>query len=151
MKNVVVGGLVMMLLLVGTATWWVRGRNLKQQQPQEVAENKVKVRREEDRIVVEVGERKMSMIDVKLRTTGGLSFTPNSQIFNSTLMNEDGAEGRRVILGVMKSTQELPGGGVVIGRIGGSSGKVEVEGTVTIAGEGELLPAEVKVDDGGGI
>jgi hypothetical protein len=100
---------------------------------------------------VDVGKSKLSMVDIKLKASEEMgAFRANKDIFNSELLNKAENDGSwHVVLGVMKSTAELPSGQVLVGKlVDYKTGEVQIDGKLTIPAEGKEMPKEVSVSFG---
>jgi hypothetical protein len=93
------------------------------------------------------GDRKVSMLNLTL--LGVKSLKINKDVFNSELMNKNDGEGNLlVLLGVMKSTSELPSGDIVVGDIDSSGNVGLVKGIVTTVSNGSGKAEDVNLIGG---
>lgn len=147
--------IVIVLIVVAGGWWYVNSKSkpemkLKLQQSGITTVKSLVIENSAEGLMVDVGSRKLSMVDIKFKFSGGTAkgFKANGAVFNSEMLNKtDGKGGWQIVLGVMKSTSELPTGKVLLGKfdLPDGVGLTVVDGRVTVAAVGNGKPEELKV------
>jgi hypothetical protein len=97
-------------------------------------------------------KNKVSAVNFKVMADGGLtiiSFIPNKEVFNSMLSNSGSEKQVDVSMGIVKTTEELPSGKVLLGRVlcRSGSGNLTVKDLKLIGPGADGKPAQLLVND----
>lgn len=142
-------GLILILLVIGGIGLWMWRENFSRKETlvvmsEEFRANEMLVRVSDGKLWLGAGVRKVSMVNLKL--SGVTAFKANKDVFNSEMLNKVDGDGKlNIVLGIMKSTADLPSGKILVGQINDGEEVPMVEGRVTVAGEGDIGPYEMEV------
>jgi hypothetical protein len=155
MNKVLIG--LILIAVIGGGWWFMKKPMVPTNNTisQESAIVKTSPLRIENGVVwLSMGVRPLSMVDLSISSLDGDAgtFTVNKEVFNSELLNQVEENGvLHLVLGIMKSTSELPKGDIMIGTLTGSTGQINITGKITLPGEEGGAPMEEVVEYGGGL
>ncbi|MBI2465279.1 hypothetical protein HYV64_03990 [Candidatus Shapirobacteria bacterium] len=155
MTKLIVIVLVVIVLGGGViARYMIRPEEVEMNQVNELVESGAMAVVEGSELRINVA-KKISMVDITVKLSEGVigGFETNKEVFNSELLNSVGEDGSlHLVLGIMKATNELPDGDILVGKLVNSdepNGQIEVSGKVTVSSDGDSPPSEVEVGTGG--